>query len=325
MKEKKGIITHVAIIAVILIILIVSVYKLVKWNQGSADAGAVETDEDFDTEPEDYIAALDSALLKGHEDDGVTSIVFLGDDVLANYQGKDGIPEQTAALMGADKVNVYNIGFSGMYQSTASTVWDEAHSEDAFSLYWIAKCIALNDYSLLHNTLPDLPNADSQFDTTIKTLEGIDFNKVDVITMMYGVNDYLNGRLITNTADMNDIASYSGALKSSIEVIQKAYPHIRIVVMSPTFCLLEQDGKLVNCDVANTGYGILADYMVAEKAIAVDTNVTFLDNYFGVKINANTYKEYMEDNVHPNEAGRKMIANRVATVLTKENAAAKEK
>lgn len=314
MKEKKGMITHIVIISIILIILAVSVYKLVKWNQGNPDAGAITTDENFDTEPEDYIAALNPDLLK--EDDGKTTIVFLGDDILGKNTGKDSIPEQAAAMIGPDTV-VYNCGFDGMYMSATSTAWDDANSKDAFSLYWLTKSITLNDYSLLENVADEV---NKDFKPIIKTLQGIDFNDVDVITIMYGVHDYLDGRLVTNVADHSDPAAYSGALKASAALIKEAYPHIRIVVMAPTFCRLEQDGKTVNCDVTNTGYGTLPDYMIASKAIAVDENFTLLDNYYGVDINADTYEKYLEDNIHPNAEGRKLIAARLAKLLTTDHA-----
>ena len=311
-KSKKDIIIHASIIAVILLILIVSIFKLAKWNLGSEDAGAVVTDEDFDTEPEDYVTAMSDELLASKQDDGVTDIVFLGDELLSKYSGEDGIPLLTQGMVADSKV--YNIGFEGMHLSTSSSVWAEENSADSFSLYWVAKSIALGDYNLLNNYAESV-NPD--FKETVKLLETIDFTTVDVLAISYGVHDYLDGRLITDVADPNNISAYTGSLKSSIEAIQEAYPHIRIIVMAPTFCLVEQNGQLVNCDVTNTGYGMLADYMVAGKSIAVELNVTYLDNYYGVKINAENYKDYLEENIYPNADGRKMIAERLAKVLNK--------
>ena len=318
-KSKKDMIIHASIIAVILLILIVSIFKLAKWNLGSEDAGAVITDEDFDTEPEDYVTSMSDELLASKQDDGVTDIVFLGDELLSKYSGEDGIPLLTQGMVADSKV--YNIGFEGMHLSTSSSVWAEENSADSFSLYWVAKSIALGDYNLLNNYAESV-NPD--FKETVKLLEAIDFTTVDVLAISYGVHDYLDGRLITDVADPNNISAYTGSLKSSIEAIQEAYPHIRIIVMAPTFCLVEQNGQLVNCDVTNTGYGMLADYMVAGKSIAVELNVTYLDNYYGVKINAENYKDYLEENIYPNADGRKMIAERLAKVLNKSQTAAEE-
>lgn len=311
-KTKKDMAIHATIIGIIVIILIVSVVKLVKWNQGSEDAGEVITDENFDTEPEDYVTAMTSVQLASKTDDGVCDIVFLGDDLLSQYTGKDGLPGLTESMVENSKT--YNIGFDDMHMSASSSTWSEENASDSFSLYWVAKSIALKDFNLLNN-YADQVNPD--FTKTVKELESIDFSTVDVLAITYGVHDYLDGRLITDVADPNSISAYSGALKSSIEAIQEAYPHIRIIVMSPTFCRVEQDGSVVNCDVTNTGYGMLADYMVAAKSIAVELNVSYLDNYYGVKINAETYKDYLEDNIHPNEAGRKLIAERLADVINK--------
>lgn len=311
-KSKKDMIIHASIIGVILLILIVSIFKLVRWNLGSKDAGAVITDEDFDTEPEDYVTAMSDELLASKKEDGITDIVFLGDELLSRYSGEDGIPLLTQGMVANSKV--YNIGFEGMHLSASSSVWAEENSADSFSLYWVAKSIALGDYNLLSNYAESV-NPD--FKETIKTLEAIDFTTVDVLAISYGVHDYLDGRLITDVADPNNISAYTGSLKSSIEAIQEAYPHIRIIVMAPTFCLVEQNGQLVNCDVTNTGYGMLADYMVAGKSIAVELNVTYLDNYYGVRINAENYKKYLEENIYPNVEGRKMIAERLAKVLNK--------
>ena len=318
-KSKKDMATHAIIIGIIVLILIVSVFKLVKWNQGTENAGAVVTDEDFDTEPEDYITFMSEELLASKKDDGITDIVFLGDDLLSDYTGADGIPAMTQKLVADSKV--YNIGFDGMHMSASSSIWSEDNSADSFSLYWVAKSIALGDYNLLNN-YADSVNPD--FKATVEALQSIDFSTVDVLAISYGVHDYLDGRLITDVADPNNISAYTGSLKSSIEAIQEAYPHIRIVVMAPTFCLIEQDGKALNCDVTNTGYGMLGDYMVAGKSIAVELNVTYLDNYYGVKINAENFKNYLEDNTHPNEVGRKMIADRLAEVLNKKVTLVKE-
>lgn len=311
-KTKKDMAIHATIIGVIVLILIISVYKLAKWNEGSESAGEVITDEDFDTEPEDYVTAMTSVQLASKNDDGICDIVFLGDDLLSKYTDKTGIPGITESLVADSKT--YNIGFEGMHMSASSSVWSEENASDSFSLYWVAKSIALQDFTLLNNYAEKV-NPD--FSETVEELEAIDFSTVDVLAITYGVHDYLDGRLITDVADANSISAYSGSLKSSIEAIQEAYPHIHIVVMSPTFCLVDQDGKTVNCDVTNTGYGMLADYMVAAKAIAVELNVSYLDNYYGVKINAQTYKDYLEDNIHPNETGRKLIAERLAEVINK--------
>lgn len=312
MKARKDIIAHICIIAVILIILIVSIFKLIKWNQGTKDAGAVETDENFDVETEDYVVAMNPDLLK--PDDGKTTVVFLGDDTLANSTGKDSIPEQFATLLGKDKNPVvYNCGFKGSTASASNSFWDESHPEDAFTLYWLVKSITLKDFTLL-NTTKDTVNPD--YADAIKTLESIDWDSVDVLALMYGTNDYLNGKMVTDPADDSNTAAYSGALNASLKLLKETYPHIRVVVTAPTFCMVEQDGEKKGCDVTDTGFGKLPEYMIASKAICVDSNVTFIDNYYGLEISEHTVKDYLEsDEIHPNAEGRKLIAERFVDLI----------
>lgn len=314
MKTRKDIIAHICIIAVILIILIVSITKLIKWNQGSPDAGAVETDENFDVETEDYIVAMNPDVLK--PDDGKTTVVFLGDDALADYTGNDSIPQQFASLLGADKNPVvYNCGFSGTTASASNGFWDDAHPEDAFTLYWLIKSITLQNFDLLNNTV-DSVNPD--YAAAIKTLESIDWDSVDVLALMYGTNDYLNGKQITDPANPMNTVAYSGALNASLQLLKETYPHIRVVVTAPTYCMVEQNGKSVGCDITDMGFGRLPDYMVAAKAICVDSNITFLDNYYGLEISEGTVDKYLEsDMIHPNGEGRKLIAQRFVDLINR--------
>ena len=63
------------------------------------------------------------------------------------------------------------------------------------------------------------------------------------------------------------------------------------------------------------GQGTLADYMIAYKNIAVNSNVSFIDNYFGT-ITEDNHQKYLEDNKqYLNENGRKAIAERIAAFI----------
>ncbi|NTV78918.1 MAG: SGNH/GDSL hydrolase family protein, partial [Clostridiales bacterium] len=169
----------------------------------------------------------------------------------------------------------------------------------------------------LYYSLPQVTGADYSFTDTIKTLEGLDFDKIDVITILYGPSDYLNGKLVSNPGDAKDIASYSGALSQGINLLQEAYPHIRILFVSPNYCMTtDENGEPVSSDLYSNAYGRLVDYMIAGKNVAVEYNFNFLDNYWGLGINSANYKEYLEDNeLYPNAAGRTLVAQRIANVI----------
>ena len=54
--------------------------------------------------------------------------------------------------------------------------------------------------------------------------------------------------------------------------------------------------------------------MIAEKAVAVENGVTFIDNYCGT-ITEDNYDRYLEDNIHLNDDGRELLAERIQNVL----------
>lgn len=301
------------IIGLILIIAAVTVFKIVKWNQGQeSDYDPTEDTSQFDTETEDYIMVMDPQLLEGHEDDGVTTVLNIGNAPFAAERSKDSISSQLADLTGA---TVYNIGFDKTYMSCKNTVFDEGYPNDAFGLYWLTKAITLQDYTLMDNNIDAFSKEDSGAADTLKTLKGIDMDKVDVLTIMYDAQDYLDTRIITSPYDLTDIGTCTGALTQSLTMLQQAYPHIRIIVMSPAFaCFVDENGEEQLGSTYKNRLGFLSDYMIAYKNIAVENGVSFIDNYYGT-ITENNYKDYLEDNVNLNAKGRKLVAERIAALL----------
>lgn len=316
---RKQNLPHLIFGLIILILVIVAVVKLAVWNKGTSFV-VKETTEDLTTETEDYYAAMDPSVFEGRTDDGVTTIVMLGDDILSSYRGDDGV----AALVSTGaNATIYNCSFEGSSLACSTSALDiDNHPMDAFSAYRLATCIASNDYYLLDWALDTMPDPKPYFSDTIELLKGIDFNTVDIIMLNFGVNDYLNGYMMSNFANTEDVASVTGSLRYTIDAIQSKYPHIRIIVNSPSFCYFQEaDGSLVGSDIRKNGseefasVGSLGDYMIAMKNICVEKTITFIDNYYGVKINSETADQYLEGNVIPNAAGRQLIADHIIDVL----------
>ena len=311
---KGAMIGHIVILSAIFIILGLSIWKLAVWNLGTdSEISSDTTDVIIEAENEDYIVYADKSLQEEYED-GITTVLMLGDNILSDYQKSDGVANQLASLTGA---TVYDCSFSNMRLASQSPVYDATIPNDAFSFYYLANCIATGDYTTLYESLPTLTGANDSFTDTIKTLEGLDFDKIDVITILYGPSDYLNGKLVSNPGDTKDIASYSGSIASGISLLQEAYPHIRIVFVSPNYCMTtDENGESVSSDLYSNDYGRLVDYMIAAKNVAVEYNFTFLDNYWGLGINSANYEDYLEDNyLYPNGAGRTLIAQRIAEIV----------
>ena len=88
---------HYIIAGVLLIMVVVAAVKLIIWNIGK-DSGYDPDNitSEFETEALDYIQPLDPELLAGREDDGVTTIVALGNNPFSDERGKDGLAEMIA-------------------------------------------------------------------------------------------------------------------------------------------------------------------------------------------------------------------------------------
>lgn len=302
---------HVIILGVIVLIIGFSAYKLYRWNKGvpsSYDPNYQTTD--FDVEALDSIIPLASGKLEGREDDGVTTILCLGDDPFSLDQGENGLAEQIAAKTNA---TVYNGSFSGTTIAIRNSPFEDWYSIDAFAFYNVAKSLASGDFDFMRKIIDY--GYDESYLRTTEMLAALDMNTVDMICIMYDGRDYMNKRVCENPDDPYDPITYTGALRSGIEAIQEAYPHIRIVVMSHSFCHnVNENGDYENGDRVDLGNGTLSHYLLKELVVCMDCSVSFIDNFYG-SVNEDNYTEYLVDNMHFNDAGRELLADRFAQCI----------
>lgn len=300
---------HIVIISVIVIIFAVVVFKLYKWNKGvpSDYDPNIQTDA-FDTEPLDLIFPLNPNNLEGHEDDGVTTILCLGNDPFSEYKGKkNGIAELIASKTGA---TVYNGAFTGSCITATSASYSDENWIDAFSMPYLSQAICNGDFSIIKH-VAELHSDDPDFIPTLEMLEGLDMNTVDIICIMYDGSDYINKRPSDDPNSPYSIVAYTGALNHAINAFQEAYPFIRIVVMSHPFCLTT-DGQ--SGDKVDFGNGTLSHYLLKEIDTTEYNGVSIIDNFYGT-ITEDNYSDYLTDNIHLNDAGREIIAQRFADCI----------
>lgn len=307
-EQSKSFHINIHIIFLIAIVLIVgfSGYRLYKWNKGvPSDYDPNYQTTDFDTEAMDSIIPLAPDKLEGHEDDGVTTILCLGNDPFSLNQGENGLAEQIAAKTGA---TVYNGSFTGTTIAALNPSFQDWYFLDAFSFSYVAQSLASGDFDLM--THAATYSYDETFPVTTAMLASLDMNTVDVICVMYDGIDYINKRPCDDPNAPYDTITYTGGLRSGVEAIQEAYPHIRIVVMSHTFChTINDEGNFENGDRVDLGNGTLSHYLQKELDAAMDCGVSFIDNFYG-SVNEDNYLDYMTDYIHFNDAGRELLADR---------------
>lgn len=313
-QQKKAMYIHIAFTAFILVIGIVAIVKLVLWNRGrESDYDPDEDTSQFDMEPEDYLIPLSSSTAALQKDDGITTILLLGNGSLAKTKGEEtGIGMRVESLTGG---KVYDASLDHTYLSVKNASYDPSYPADVFSLYWMSYCISSGDFTLLEDTAQTWDGDDTVKDT-VAMLKELDMSSVDVITIMYDSHDFEDKRILSGPYDATLPVTCCGCLLQSVNLLKEAFPHIRIIVSSPYFCFVEdENGEPQDGGILDMGQGKLPDYMIAYKNIAVEAGVSFIDNYYGT-ITPDNYEQYLEeDREHLNEKGRNAVAERIAAFI----------
>lgn len=238
-------------------------------------------------------------------------IVVLGDSIMAQVRDETSVSEQLAALTGKE---IFNGALGGTCLSRIDTEKRIAYTKDSLSFAAISRAVALDDFGFQQSTKVR-ENATEYFAEVIDDLEKIDFSKVDILLVQYGVNDYHAGIPIDNPEDPFDEYTFNGALRSAIAFWRENYPDIRIILLTSTYSWYDHFG--LTCEEKDEGGGILEDYVNAEIRVAEEMNVEIIDLYHDLYPHKVWEDEdiYTKDGLHPNEAGRLLLAETIAAYL----------
>jgi len=239
------------------------------------------------------------------------SIFGFGDGVCHNDLS---ISSHIASLV--ENAEVYNVSFGGTRMSVHGEHWD------SLSMYRLADAIVDRDFSMQIHSLNyfDFEGFVGPFRERMSKLMKLDFEKVDIITIAHGANDYMSGKLPDDPQDLYNIDTYAGALRYSMRKITTAYPNIRIFVCSQTYFYLEFDGEnYIDSDMRffNKDSNTLPDFVDTAKAVAREYKVPFIDLYHEAGINRHNCRFFFRhpDGVHHGEPGRLRIAQVISRYL----------
>lgn len=314
-KKSPSLNLHIILIAAIVLIAGVAVYRLVRWNKGvdinelNADLEEIDPSE-FDVETLDMIIPMDASALEGREDDGVTTILCLGNNPFTDERGDNGLC--SLIEKNTDSV-VYNCAFPDSSAACKYPTYNPEYTRDHFNLYYVTECFRNNEFTAIASIAGDEP--EPGYMESVEVMKTVDMDQVDVILIMYDSTDYNMGTPSDNPDNPYDVTAFTGGLRTTIQNIKATWPYIRIFVLSHTYArYLDEDGKLQNGTVTDLGNGTLNHYLVKESEAVLDCGVSFIDNYYGT-INEGNYEAYMSDHMHYNDAGREKIADRVADII----------
>jgi hypothetical protein len=239
-------------------------------------------------------------------------IVCFGDSMLAQERGNTSVTNILAQEMGLRVLN-------GAFGGTKMAYFDKERSlfdtDDDFSMVALAQAAAYEDFSV-QQTIRTRNVATEYFEATIDELTTVDFHKVELILVRHGVNDFQSGIPIENPQDPYDEYSFCGALRKTIECLREQLKDVRIILITPTFSWYKIEEEWMTCEEWNTGYGTLRDYVEAEHRVAKELGIEILDQFdLFPHGQGDEYIQYTLDGLHPNDAGRALIAASIAGYL----------
>ena len=302
LKQKYNF--HYIFFIVVIALFLFAIIKFLLWSKGE-DSGydPNEISTEFDVETMDHIQPMDTSRFEGIEDDGITTILCLGNSPFADNKGENGLAQTIAKKMNGV---AYDGSFANTFQTMYNKTYQETYKPDGLSLYSIASAIASGDFSLVERVAATVGESEAE---TAAMLKNLDYTTVDMLVIMYDLSDYLDNRPLYNQTDKNDVITWTGALNASLELIEEAYPHIRTIVLSMPACGATVDGYYIDGDKLDLGNGTIPDYLNYEMNVVLANGVSYIDNYYGV-ITVENKDEYLVDEYHLNEKGIEAIADR---------------
>lgn len=226
--------------------------------------------------------------------DSEYTYVFFGDSVIGNYTDSMSIPE---VVRGFSKANIINCGYGGLHAAKADS--------EGVGLADIVDAFLAGKYADFEENKPvktGIPAFHEQ-------LSEINQEKL-MFFISVGLNDYMSGRPLKGIKTKEKY-HFEGAVRYAVEQLRDAYPDSEIVLMTPNFISLFENGT-----ENHNGY-VLEDLVASVLELSDDLNVRCIDVFHGLDINAENQEIYLADLCHPNELGRFEIGKLVYEHLVK--------
>lgn len=257
-----------------------------------------------------------SVFLKTGEDGGAKSrhagkiCVCFGDSVTGNMDEPYDYPSVLAEETGME---VINGGFGGCRMSDTHPTAAYA----AFSMVKIAEAVASGDWSLQNSNVSGL-SAVCHGPEHLAALKAVNWSDVDFITIAYGTNDIQSQVTIDDSENLQNTKTYLGALRYSLTKILTAYPHIKVLLLTPIYRYWNDEG--VDSDGKTFGGKTFTDWGDGLLEVATRYKIPAVDLYrkLGFSNLTRGYYYPSTDGTHPNVKGLAVIGGKIAGALLTE-------
>lgn len=309
---------HLVLLTVVVAVLGITAYRIMHWGQFISQEEIFKDGEGTYSDTLDlFVPVLDEAgniILPAA--DAETTILVLGNSPFSDDRDSaDSLANMITERTGA---SVINCSVSGSYMAAQRPYLSpEEVPMDAYTPYWLCTLTCSEDakenFAAVADVLGD--SAPPEAEEVYNTLTTLDMSSVDVIAIMYDAADYLLGHQMYSDQDSADIEQFTGNMEATIELIRNNFPHIRIIVMSPTYAFgIDENGEYISSDIQTYGQHFLSTYVIKQFQSCNTRGVTFVDNLYGT-ITEDNAEEYLTDNIHLNVEGRKLVADRFVQAL----------
>jgi hypothetical protein len=236
-------------------------------------------------------------------------IVALGDSIIGKERDSTCIQARMEEYTG---VSVLSGAFGGNLASRGKDADRFSWHEESLNLYSLAEALCRKDFGVQKADLAASQTKAWYFEEALEGLEGADLAQTDILLLEFGVNDYMAGKALDDPEDPLDINTYGGALRYSIELFEKTYPDLEIVLVTPAFCHVVDHGFCTDVDF---GGGTLEIYVEREKEIAGQYGLRVIDVFYEFGMDETNVMDLTEDGMHLNLEGREAYARFLAEKL----------
>lgn len=235
-------------------------------------------------------------------------VVVLGDSLMGLCRDETSVTELLSKRLGKP---VFNGAFGGTCMAVQPQAASVNYTSELLNMVNLSKAIAADDFGV-QKTIRSKRTITEYFGDTIAELERIDFEKVEVLILNFGLNDYHAGISIDNEKNPLDESTYGGALRSVLTTLRLAYPRMRIILATPTYSWYLSNN--LTCEEYVTGQARLEEYVEKEVSVAEEFGVELIDLYHGLYAHEvwEDWQNYTIDGLHPNETSRETIAGILA-------------
>ena len=237
------------------------------------------------------------------------TLVCFGDSITGNMDAPNDYPSVIAQQTG---MTVINAGFGGCRMSKHSS-----DVYDPFCMHALADAVTSNDWTAQDAQVGSLGESTNASEH-LTALKAVDWANVDFVTIAYGTNDITGGAAIDSESDKKDIATYLGAARYSLEKLLTKYPHLKIMLLTPTYRYFLDESK--DSDEKTFGENKYTDFGDGLITVAEEFKIPVIDMYRTLGFNkfSRTYYFPVTDGTHPNGFGLKLIAGKIIGKLSSE-------